>query len=318
MQPLVSIIIPTYNRADLIGPTLESALAQTYANIEVIVSDNASTDGTAAVVRRYAASDPRVRLHVNERNLGPVLNWQAGLNKAAGDYAKILWSDDLIAPEFVEQTLAMFLNNPALAFVFTQVAVGAAPESAQPVYRCYEASGIYPSVKFVEGIVRGHSLPYSPGCALFRTDVLKKSLVTDNPLFENRYLQNGAGPDLLMFLMAARQAPEFGYLNRPLAFFRSHGGSITTTASATALGIDYAKAITWYLYQYAGKTMALRYWNHAFKKKKLYRRRHRPILRSFLFKDRQVSCLDPVNLLFLAGCFLLPSRVYLKLVRIDA
>lgn len=272
MTPLVSILIPTYNRAGMIAETIESALAQTYSNIEVIVTDNASTDGTAAVVEEYVRRDSRVKFFRNEKNLGPVLNWKSCLDKASGEYAKILWSDDLMMSGFLEQTLALFDQNPDLAFVFTKVAVGESPTDPQKlVYDYCKTSGIYPVDRFVRGTVCDKGLPYSPGCAIFKTEVLRKSFITENDLFETRYLKNGAGPDLLMFLVAATHADHFGYVDVPLSFFRMHSDSITVSSNFRQLWLDYARAIIWFLYHYIGVDAALRFWVYVYKKRKLYR-----------------------------------------------
>ena len=94
--PLVSIIIPVYNRKKLVVESVESALIQGYGNFEVVISDNCSNDGTwEECIRRYE-SDPRVVLVRNSENIGPVPNWLAAALAASGDYVKILFSDDLL------------------------------------------------------------------------------------------------------------------------------------------------------------------------------------------------------------------------------
>jgi glycosyltransferase involved in cell wall biosynthesis len=71
----VSICIPTCNGADWLAECLDSALAQTVTDVEVVVVDDASTDDTAAIARGYAARDPRIRVHVNESRRGLAANW---------------------------------------------------------------------------------------------------------------------------------------------------------------------------------------------------------------------------------------------------
>ena len=73
-QPLVSVCVPCYNGAEFLERTLESVLAQTFTDYELVVADNKSTDGTVDIVKSF--SDPRIRLIQNERNLGMALNWQ--------------------------------------------------------------------------------------------------------------------------------------------------------------------------------------------------------------------------------------------------
>ena len=104
-KDLVSILIPTYNREKIILETLNCAVNQTYKNTEVIVVDNKSTDNGFEIIKGFAKSHPNVRVYQNEENIGPVKNWLKCMDYATGEYAKILWSDDLIAPDFIEMTL---------------------------------------------------------------------------------------------------------------------------------------------------------------------------------------------------------------------
>ena len=104
--PLVSIGIPTYNRAASVEGAIRSALAQDHPALEVVVSDDASTDGTAAAVRALAAADPRVRFIVQPDNLGHARNFQAVLDAAAGEWFMWLSDDDRLDPAYVTRCLA--------------------------------------------------------------------------------------------------------------------------------------------------------------------------------------------------------------------
>jgi len=99
--PLVSIGIPTYNRASGYLPeTLESALAQTYPNLEIIVADNCSPDNTRTVVEGYG--DPRIRYFRHEPGIKPNDNFNFCLQQANGAYFLLLHDDDTIDPDFVD------------------------------------------------------------------------------------------------------------------------------------------------------------------------------------------------------------------------
>lgn len=97
-QPLVSIIIPTYNRANLIGETLDSVLAQTYENWECIIVDDGSTDTTIGVVRNYFDKDNRFKLYKRpkERLQGGNAARNYGFERSTGEYVKWLDSDDIM------------------------------------------------------------------------------------------------------------------------------------------------------------------------------------------------------------------------------
>ena len=122
-QPIVSILIPTYNRQDLITETVQSALSQTYQDFEIVIVDNQSTDNTYQVCLDLAKTDSRIRVYQNEENIGPVRNWQRCVELAHGEYAKILFSDDLIHPTFLEKTVNL-LADPSVGYVFTGVLHG--------------------------------------------------------------------------------------------------------------------------------------------------------------------------------------------------
>ena len=107
--PKVTIAIPTFNREGYLQQAIDSALAQSYANIEVLVSDNASTDGTAALLQRF--SDPRVRVLRQAQNIGMMPNWNACLNAASGLYFIMLSDDDLLDPGAIDAMVAMFEDS---------------------------------------------------------------------------------------------------------------------------------------------------------------------------------------------------------------
>jgi glycosyltransferase involved in cell wall biosynthesis len=99
--PLITIAIPTFNRAELLKGCIQSALSQTYENIEILVSDNASTDDTAKVLRDF--NDKRLRAVRQETNVGLLPNWNACLAAAGGEYVVFVSDDDRISPWFVER-----------------------------------------------------------------------------------------------------------------------------------------------------------------------------------------------------------------------
>jgi len=118
-EPRLSILIPTFNRAEMLVEAVDSALAQTYPNLEIIVSDNASTDGTAAVMARYQG-EPRLRYHRNETNLGMVGNWrQAVRDLATGEFFLLLSDDDsLLDPDYLARAARLIQAHPEVVLVY--------------------------------------------------------------------------------------------------------------------------------------------------------------------------------------------------------
>lgn len=121
-KPLVSIIIPVYNRAALIGETLDSVLVQTYKNWECLVVDDGSTDTTIAVIQRYCDQDTRFNLYHRPDNKpkGGNAARNFGLEKSQGDYINWFDSDDLMKPTFLQDKVAILLDNKDVDFVISR------------------------------------------------------------------------------------------------------------------------------------------------------------------------------------------------------
>jgi glycosyltransferase involved in cell wall biosynthesis len=112
MSPLVSVVIPAYNCGRFIEAALSSARAQTYTNFEIIVVDDGSTDGTAAVVRRVMASDARLRF-ITQENAGVALARNRAIDEAKGTLIAPLDADDVWHPSKLEKQVRMLLASPA-------------------------------------------------------------------------------------------------------------------------------------------------------------------------------------------------------------
>jgi glycosyltransferase involved in cell wall biosynthesis len=105
MNSLVSICIPNYNGEKYLRESLDSALAQTYQNTEILVVDNGSTDESANITAEYARKDPRVRLVQNEKNFGAVQNFNRCVSLGRGEWIKFLFHDDILEPECIEKMI---------------------------------------------------------------------------------------------------------------------------------------------------------------------------------------------------------------------
>jgi len=117
VQGLVSIGIPTFNRSELLLRAIRSAQSQSYAQIEILVSDNASTDDTAAVCAEFARSDSRIRFISAETNQGATWNFNRVLAEAKGEYFMWLGDDDWVDPRYVECCLTRLAASQELSLV---------------------------------------------------------------------------------------------------------------------------------------------------------------------------------------------------------
>ena len=114
--PLVSVVIPTYERPAYLRLALASALEQSYPHLEIIVHDNASEQNSSAVVDAFA--DPRIRFYRNAHTVGQTKNILAAVSKAAGKYVAILGDDDVWQPDFIATLLAPMEADPEIVVAF--------------------------------------------------------------------------------------------------------------------------------------------------------------------------------------------------------
>jgi glycosyltransferase involved in cell wall biosynthesis len=245
-KPLISILIPVYNREAFIEDCIQSALDQTYQNLEVVVADNSSTDRTWECCQSAAQRDKRVKIFRNERNLGPVLNWKRCIDEAQGEYGKLLFSDDLMETEFLERGLPL-IEDPSVGFLFSSIKVGKQPDQEGEPYWWRRSTGKWASSTFIREALLGGKVPVSPGAALFRLKDLRKNLRLAIPTLSGiDFTRYGAGPDQLLYLLTAADYPKIAYLSDPQIFFRSHPDSITMREASEMIESHYYQARLWF------------------------------------------------------------------------
>lgn len=118
-EPLVSILVPTYNGERFLRPTLRSALEQSHRTVEVLVGDDGSTDRTPELLATVAAADARVRVIRHEPNVGPLDNPRALLAEARGEYVKFLMHDDVLATDCVRYLVRGMQASPEATMAFS-------------------------------------------------------------------------------------------------------------------------------------------------------------------------------------------------------
>jgi glycosyltransferase involved in cell wall biosynthesis len=111
-RPTVSIGLPVRNGATFVAEAIDSILAQTFPDFELIISDNASTDATPEICRRYAAADRRIRFYRQETNIGAAPNFNLVFHRSSGKYFKWAAHDDLIQPTYLERCVAALEADP--------------------------------------------------------------------------------------------------------------------------------------------------------------------------------------------------------------
>lgn len=114
MQDLVSIIVPIYNTGKYLPACLDSILSQTYQNLEIILVDDGSTDGSSDIIKSYAKQDCRI-ITIHQKNQGQSAARNAGLAKATGTFISFIDADDAVAKTFIADLLAPFKTSTALS-----------------------------------------------------------------------------------------------------------------------------------------------------------------------------------------------------------
>lgn len=226
MSNSVSILIPTFNRAELLKKAIDSALVQT-TGCEVVVADHGSTDHTPEVCAKYGSKINYIR---RERDDGPIVAWLDGAIRSNGEYLHITHDDDWIEPDYVAKCLVHFTPDVGLVFSNARIVSADHQDSFlyplnQPVLRSNSSDELIRHL-FKRG------LAISPGCAMFRRKDVIAALMSNPAEIHNAY--HGAGPDMMLFLYCAFHYPNVRYEAEPLAVFRSHEGSITVDASRDA------------------------------------------------------------------------------------
>ena len=209
--PKVSICLPTYNRAGYLRKCIRSILAQSYADLEVIVLDNASSDDTGAVVREF--DDPRLQYHRNERNIGPFGNMNLGISLARGEYICIAHDDDAYLPDFVERVVSLLEANPSMAMAHSAVFETEPNGERRRILRAYPATRVLPGRREFVRFLEGHNVCCS-------SVIARRRAYAEAGVFDPRYLC----ADFHMWLRLALRG-DVGYVADPLVEMRIHSES---------------------------------------------------------------------------------------------
>lgn len=119
--PAMTIALPVRNGAGTVAGVIESVLAQTRADLELVISDNASTDATQEICRAYASADPRVVYQRHPSNVGLLTNFASAAARASGTYVRWIGDDDLLEPGYVGSVLDVFAEDERRVLVSTQI-----------------------------------------------------------------------------------------------------------------------------------------------------------------------------------------------------
>lgn len=212
--PRVCICIPTNNVAGTVRETLESILAQTYSNLVVHVSDNASTDDTLSIIESLA--DSRVIIHRHAENIGAEGNFNRCIELAEGEYTALFHADDIYEPEMVAKQVAFLEANPAAGAVFTEASlidetgnkIGEIRLPKDIATQC----GLYDFKVMIKAVLR-HSNFFICPSVMVRTSVYQQEIKH----WRGELFKSSADLDLWLRIL---QRHLIGHLSEPLLRYR--------------------------------------------------------------------------------------------------
>lgn len=230
----VSVIVPNYNHARYLKERLNSILAQTVQDMEVIILDDCSTDNSMEVLAAYE-NYPKVRRVVrNATNSGsPFLQWQRGFDLAEGEYIWIAESDDVAEPTFLEESLKRLEQNPEVQMTFSRSAfidaegnrIAGSPDKPA----LYKGDGVYDGRKFALQRMLFRDVIYNASMVVFR----KSALEGVTPEFRT-YRSSG---DWVFWFDVMIQG-ELAEIPLQLNRFRQHEGKVTVKADRAGRNIE--------------------------------------------------------------------------------
>jgi glycosyltransferase involved in cell wall biosynthesis len=244
-DPLISVLVPAYNRADTLEKCVRSAIDNGYERLQIIIADNGSTDETLAIANKLKDEDARVQVIAQGNNLGPVPNWRSCLARATGEYVHWLWSDDWVEPNFYRTLIDGLRREGA------NVAVCACKiTSPLEGWWCIRHSN--PDMprtgqQLIVDHLKNNLFAVSPAAYLLPIDSVQNQLNRDIPQYGKINCHGRAiGPDLLMILTSLLDDAPVFVCPEPLVNFRSHSSSITVTSGGDILVTHYSFARLWW------------------------------------------------------------------------
>lgn len=207
IKDLVSVIIPLYNSASYVTPTINSVLEQTYQNFEIVLVDDCSKDNTVDVIAEFIKKDNRVKYYKQPVNKGAAEARNRGMNEAKGQYIAFLDSDDLWAPEKLEKQIKLMTDKSA-SFVFC-------------AYDWVDEKG-----DFVKGKINIKPV-------VFYKDLMTKTLISTPTVIYDRFVLGNksmplrrTGQDYAFWLVLLRETNAFG-IDEALVHVRRRSGSLS-------------------------------------------------------------------------------------------
>jgi glycosyltransferase involved in cell wall biosynthesis len=226
-MPKVSVCIPAYNYAHFLPDAINSVLAQTFQDFELLIIDNCSTDNTREVITTYSSADSRVAYVCNETNIGPVGNLNRCLELATGEYIKILCADDLLLPTCLGRMVGSLDMYPGASLVASaRKLVTSNLQTITSLAYSFREKCIPGTTVINRCLFNGNQIG-EPSAVMFRKKDVTRGFNID-------YAQL---VDLEMWFYLLEQG-DFVFLPEDLCLFRQHGAQGTKSNLKTFSYID--------------------------------------------------------------------------------
>ncbi len=212
----VSVIIPTYNQADLLSRAIQSVLNQTFKDFELIIVDDGSTDNTKKVVEQFQRQDPRIKYIWQENSGGPAKPKNTGIKHAKGEYIAFLDHDDEWLPEKLERQIELFRNSDRKNLGF--VGCNVLDVDNNKIIRSYKISKTRNTLKRLLKECFIHSSS---------SVIIKRSVIKEIGLFDENFK---VSDDWDMWIRLAKKY-SFDFIDKPLVKHYIHGKNITRSIS---------------------------------------------------------------------------------------
>jgi len=222
----VSVVVPCYNRADIVGRAIQSVLTQTCRDLELILVDDASTDGTAKVLEESAAADPRVRVLLNQENRGPGGARNRGIDAAQGEWIALLDSDDWYEPRRLERLLDEAERDGAKLVADNQFFVR--PNGNRPFYHLRPKSSGPPRRLTPEDLLKGDRWGRMTNLGLLKPLVKRQFLRNFGIQYDEEF---SLGEDFYFLLRCCERASYALFVPEPLYNYQMSEGTLGSSPS---------------------------------------------------------------------------------------
>ena len=216
MNPIVNILMPVYNMSRYVESAIQSALAQSFGDFELLIVDDQSTDATAKIIANF--NDPRIKYFRNQQNLGPIKNFNRCLSLANASYLVFLHADDQLLPTMLAKNLALMESDRSLGFTFAACEVIDEQDKILYLNQAAKQDMIWPGHQYYQKHLWSNQ-------ALFPTIMIRRACLGQTGFFDENFVYTA---DWDLWLRLEATGFSVGFQKEPLGRYRVHSQSGTS------------------------------------------------------------------------------------------